>query len=602
MILQQQFPPSASQTAKLFDAFARGWKPGEKTSPAQWAEQNIREIPYSPIPGPFRAENSPMIRDVMDEILNPRSRLVCISACIQSGKTLAPEIALAYIIANAPGPALWLDITDESAKDQGEGRLRPLFENCPPVKNLFPLDHNKLRNKTMIFKNGMSLWILGAKNKRNLQRRSIRWLFGDETWLWEPGRMAEAEARVAAFGYLGKCVFASQGSFENDDTDKKFKTTDQKEWCFTCPHCGTVQPFRWSQLAFDSSQKTDTGETDFAALRESAKYFCENCHAEFANTVATRKKMNASAKFVAQNPFAAPENKGFHWNALATTDWGLLAEEFVRAEKSAKKGNSENLKAFIQKRLAETWKEDATDFDAAILPIQSGYKMNNQKFCWEKEGVFDQKTKKFIERKLSSDKSAPALRFLTVDVQQDYFYYVIRAWSPSGASRLITCGIVQSFDELDAARARFAVAQRLTFIDCGFRMTEVHSECAKRGWISLRGHENPNFPHGRGSQTVLRAYSEKKIVSLGAKGKCEMYFFSNLACKDTLANLRANTSGATWEIPTDAPANYIKMLSSEIRSLKNDKPIWIKKGSRPNHYFDCETMSVCAAYMLKIIE
>jgi hypothetical protein len=36
----------------------------------------------------------------------------------------------------------------------------------------------------MHFSNGMTLWVLGAHNKTNLQRRSIRWLIGDETWRW----------------------------------------------------------------------------------------------------------------------------------------------------------------------------------------------------------------------------------------------------------------------------------------------------------------------------------------------------------------------------------------------------------------------------------
>ena len=36
--------------------------------------------------------------------------------------------------------------------------------------------------------------------------------------------MAEAEARTTAFGWLGKCVFMSQGGEEADDTHRKFET------------------------------------------------------------------------------------------------------------------------------------------------------------------------------------------------------------------------------------------------------------------------------------------------------------------------------------------------------------------------------------------
>ena len=55
--------------------------------------------------------------------------------------------------------------------------------------------------------------------------------------------MAEAEARTTAFGWLGKCVFMSQGGEENDDTHRKFETTDMREWHYKCPKCGKFASF-----------------------------------------------------------------------------------------------------------------------------------------------------------------------------------------------------------------------------------------------------------------------------------------------------------------------------------------------------------------------
>ena len=161
------------------------------------------------MPGPFRSDNSPWVREVMEAIVDPKVKLVSMIAAVQSSKTTAPELTLCYIIANLPGPCLWLDQTDEDAKDESESRLQKLFESCSQVKKFFPKNKNKQRNCTIHFSNGMTLWLLGAYNKTNLQRRSIRWLFGDETWRWPVGHMAEAEARTTAFGWLGKCVFMS---------------------------------------------------------------------------------------------------------------------------------------------------------------------------------------------------------------------------------------------------------------------------------------------------------------------------------------------------------------------------------------------------------
>ena len=339
-----------SPLERVRDALFSAWNPPETLTPAKWCERHIAEIPYSPIPGAFRLENAPMMRAVMEAIVNPRIQTVSIIASIQSSKTLAPELTLAYIIANMPGPALWLDTTDANAKNESESRLQPLFENCKPVKNLFPFDKNKKRNAAIFFRNGMPLWILGANNKRNLQSRSIRWLFGDETWLWAPGRMSEAEARVSAFGRLGKCVFFSQAGFAGDDTDVKFRSSTQNEWCFECPHCGAVRPFKWENVHWDALAKdAETGKWDFSRVRESAKLFCAECGAAFDDTEGTRTRLSKTARFVPQNANAAAGVEGFHWNALATMSWGVLAEMFLRATAEARAGNPDNLKAFFSK-------------------------------------------------------------------------------------------------------------------------------------------------------------------------------------------------------------------------------------------------------------
>lgn len=579
---------------KILSAFLRGFRPPEKLAPADWCEKHVEEIPYSPIPGPFRAVNSPMVRDVMDAILNPRIRSVCVSACIQSGKTLAPELALAYIIANQPGPAMWLDITDESAKDQGEGRLRPLFENVKPVKELFNPDKNKMRNRTMIFSNGMTLWVAGAKNKRNLQRRSIRWLFGDETWLWEPGRMAEAEARVAAFGYLGKCVFMSQGSFENDDTHKKFMASDRREWSFACPRCGVVQPFDWENLRFDSSLADENGARDYGAIRKTARLVCPHCGAEFSNTDSERRRLNAAARFVRTNPLAAPDAAGFHWNALASTDWGILVEQFLRAKDAAKRGDVSDLQAFVQKRLAKPWKDDdeTYDFAASVVP-EGGYGVGDD---WEQEGRFDPRTGAVLPASATPEAGTFPLRFLTLDVQEGYFYWVLRGWDAAGNSRLFDCGMLQRFAEIETLARERGVFPAFVFLDCGFRTPQVLAFCAKNNFTALRGDARNEWKFNDGKK---RFYSPCERVAIGNSQIARRFYFSNLRIKDILATLRAGQTTSSWSIPRNVSEHYIRQLGAERRN--NDKQIWERIGHRANHFFDCETMQIAAAVMLKLI-
>ena len=55
------------------------------------------------------------------------------------------------------------------------------------------------------------------------------------------------------------------------------------------------------------------------------------------------------------------------------------------------------------------------------------------------------------------------LRFLTVDVQKDHFYTVVRSWNECGASRLIACQKVFSWDALKQIQEEFHVNPALAF-------------------------------------------------------------------------------------------------------------------------------------------
>lgn len=575
------------------------WTPADRREPWRWCEDHIRSIPYSPLPGPFRSENSPWIREVMEAIVDPKIRLVSIIAAVQSSKTTSPELTLCYIIANLPGPCLWLDQTDEDAKDESESRLQKLFESCEPVKKLFPKNKNKQRNCTIHFSNGMTLWLLGAYNKTNLQRRSIRWLFGDETWRWPVGHMAEAEARTTAFGWLGKCVFMSQGGEENDDTHRKFETTDMREWHYKCPKCGKYIPYKWENIEWDDDCKDENGEYDFAKINQNTALKCPECGEYFEDSDRMRRILNKDGKFIALNPNASKENVGFHWNALASMSWGKLAELYLRAKIAARKGDSSLLQQFYQKRLALAWREFAEDYR---LEIASG--SYNSGDVWDEEAGFN-KLGEIIAPPFAENEVIAPLRIMSVDVQMNCFYLVVRAWSINGSSRLLWHEKVLTWEDIEEIQKRFKILDNLVFVDAGYNSFEVYKHCGERNWIALMGDNRANFFHRLpNGKTVLRFYSPVKHIFISRYVKCRMHFWSNLNVKDTLARIRRNQNpadGATWEVPTDISEDYLKQMESEHRIKKGNSWIWEQIGNRSNHYLDCEAMNCAGALMLKII-
>ncbi|QYY34597.1 terminase gpA endonuclease subunit [Ruficoccus sp. ZRK36] len=583
--------------ADIASMFAEGVRPPDRRPPWQWCEDHIPAIPYSPMPGRFRSDNSPWVREVMEVIVDPRVKLVSILASVQSSKTTIPELTLCYIVKNLPGPCLWLDQTDEDAKDQSESRLQKLFEECEPVRDLFPRDRHKRRNHTVHFSNGMTLWILGAHNKTNLQRRSIRWLFGDETWRWPAGNMAEAEARVTAFGWLGKCVFMSQGGEENDDTHRKFETTDMREWTFACPHCGKRQPFAWENVEWSKSARDAEGNWDFSAVRDSTILRCTHCNHYFTDSDATRRQLNATGKYICTNTNASPENVGFHWNALCAMSWGKLAELYLRAKAAARQGDTSLLQQFYQKRLALPWREYVEDYKMEIATC--GYRKGES---WEEEGGITRQGKVVAP---PFEGAVIPLRILTVDCQMDHLFAVVRSWSPNGSSRLVWNERLLTFDDIELLQERYEIHPNLVFVDAGHATYDVYRQCSKKGWVALIGDRRLTFPHkSKEKGGVQRFYSPRRKVVLGTRQSCYVHYWSNLNIKDTLARLRRNqdpAKGPTWEVPDDIDEDYLSQMESEHRAKEKNTWMWKQIGKRPNHYWDCESMQAAAATMLKII-
>jgi phage terminase large subunit GpA-like protein len=582
----------------LKEIWREAWQPPDRRPAWQWCEDHIEAIPYSPNPGRFRSENSPWIREVMEALVDPRIRLVSIIASVQSSKTTAPELTLCYIISNLPGPALWLDQTDEDARDYSESRLQKLFDQCEPVARLMPtgVHRHKRKNNAIQFTNGMTLWVLGAHNKTNLQRRSIRWLIGDETWRWPTGHMAEAEARVTAFGWLGKCLFMSQGGEEDDDTHRKHETTDMRVWTFACPQCHQRQPFKWEQVEWSKDARDESGEWDFQKVRDTTSMRCASCNHYFDDSDRTRRELNLSGRYLVTNPNAPKENAGFHWNALCAMSWGRLAELYLRAKAATRKGDVSLIQQFYQKRLALAWREYLEDYKLDIVP--GGYLKGE---TWDGEAGVDAQGRLVP----AGEPCACPLRILTVDCQMDHLFLVVRAWAEDGSSRLIWNERVLTFTDVQTVQERFGIHPNLVFIDAGYATYDVYRECAAHGWTALMGDKRATFTHKvKGRKSIERFYSPRRKVVLGRGQTCSVFYWSNLNIKDTLARLRRNQNpdeGPVWEVPDDIDEDYLAQMESEHRIKKNGKWMWERIGSRPNHLFDSESMQVAAATMLKIV-
>lgn len=582
-------PIQQQEIADRFEAkIRRVFAPDEGGDIVSWLEANIRQIPFSPMPSGFRVNETPWLKEPLRACADPEVRLVVTIAPIQSGKSLMAEMLSCFIIARQPAPTLYLNDQDGNAADWMQSRLRVLWENVPPVLAKLSKDETDRKSGTVQTED-MTFWCLGAFNEKNLQRRSIRWLVGDETWLWPQGHMAEASARVTSFGWLGKRIFMSQGSFVNDDTHNVWQTTDQRVWAFACPKCQHRQPWAWEQLRIPDVIQDD-GEYDWQAVRRDTCYECESCKHHFSDTRSNRDDMNATGFYLPTNPKADPANVGFTWNALCARSWGGVAEMYLRAKLALDiNGDIKQMQIFIQKQLARFFSDTPDSVDS--LAVIGEYKMGDD---WEKEARIDPATKR-LHSDHSKEKQINA-RFMTVDVQREGFYCLVRSWAEGGDSRLFKWRYVTTWDDVLSFGKACEVHNALTFVDCGDQFDDVIRQCGINKWTALRGDARNEFAWQidtrQGRKTVMKVYASARMVNVGT-GIVKVHHFSNLALKDQLTRMRKLGKHTT---SADCGQDYLDQMESEAR-VKNvaGKPEWKRIGKRANHLWDCEVMQFVAA-------
>ncbi len=569
--------------AELIALGRRLLAPSESGDVVEWCEDNILAIPDSPMPGPFRAERTRWIGEALRIAADPEVRLVCILASIQSGKTLFARLYSCHAVARAPGPMLILQDNDHNARDFNLTSLRPLWDQCPAVKERLVPEMD--RSSTIQF-DRMTAWVLGAHNEKNLQRRSIRHLIGDEVWLWPKGHIAEASARVTAFGWMGKRIFMSQGGIEGDDFDVLHRSTDQRDWNFRCPKCDKLQPWLWEQVRFPEEAKAN-GTWDKVKVANGTTYECSGCSEKLPDTSGTRNACNARGEFVATAPATRSGFVGLHWNALCSMSWGELGVMMLEArEASDLYGDESPRRIFKQKRLAMPWSEEGGAMVADVKA--SEYKMAD---AWDGLAWLNQKGR-FVEGAADPKKDVP-LRTMGVDVQRGHFWVVVREWSKEGISRLRHFARVETWQELDALTVTLGVHRSMVLVDSGDQTQLVYSESAKRGWKVGKGSGQEDFAIGANRR---RFYTEPQAVIVpGVSQRVRLISFSNLAIKDILHGLRTRR---LHTFPIDTSREYIDQMDAEVRikDRRTGKPMWIlPQGKKDNHALDCECLAALVA-------
>lgn len=562
----------------------------------EWARDHIILPEAYALPGPVDFGPSRYLMAPLDAIQDEAVRQVTCYGAIQTGKSLVVEVAIPWVIANAPGPIMWTMQSDPDAKEQANTRFNELLRTCAPVAAIMPRERHK-RNTTETYFGNFYLLLNGA-NLNNLQSKSIRWKFNSEVWLWKKGLLKHAEGRVSKFEETqsSKVFNESQGGRVGDDMDVAWSAGSRGIWSVQCVNCRQLvpleffarcedEPSRYAGMIWAPDALREDGSYNIGRAADSARWKCKKCGHEHENTARTRAAWNASGAYVAENPTAPAALRSFRWNALVSRDFGSLVSQWLGAVEQKRRGLMQPTIDFWQKRLALPWKDEEEQAEKILL-VGSGYTLAE--------------VAANPARKLANE----VARIITADRQRDHWWMCVRAWRADGSSRLLHYSRVLTVEQIAQAAETYGVQPQLVFQDAQHATAQVYADCIRFGWTALHGSGEDSFLHLLPSgKKVTRFFSPLKRAAVPG-GLAPYIHWASDPVKDILHALRSG-NGAAWETPDDPPEDYAKQINGdakrEVVNKKTGRPVWVWRRVGPNHAWDCEAMQIAAALMLRIL-
>ncbi|WP_114965577.1 phage terminase large subunit family protein [Alkalilacustris brevis] len=337
----------------ILRAWRRGMRPDADLTVSEWADAHRwLSSRASAEPGRYRTARTPYLRSIMDALSpsHPAQRISFMKAA-QVGATEAGNNWIGFVIHHAPGPMLAVLPTVEMAKRTSRGRIDPLIEDSPALKERVSPARSRDAGNSMLSKEfpGGILVLTGANSATGLRSMPARYVFLDEVDAYpvsadeEGDPVTLAEARTTTFAHRRKVFMVSTPTIRGlSRIEREFEASDQRRYFVPCPHCGHRQWLQFERLRWAKGKP------------ETAAYHCEGCERPIAEHHKTgmlaRGEWRATA--VATDPTAI----GFHLSALYSPigwkSWEQIARDWLAAQ-----GSDEMLRAARNTLLGETWVE-----------------------------------------------------------------------------------------------------------------------------------------------------------------------------------------------------------------------------------------------------
>jgi len=385
---------------------------------------------------------------------------------------------------------------------------------------------------------------------------------------------------------------------------KLWQSGTQYHWAWPCPHCGEYFIPRFNTLKWEKpvniagKQLPSTPE-----LAEASAHL--QCPQGCADPILDSHKedMNSRGVYVAPGQSITPDGVvhgeppdsrtiSFWVSGLASpfVTWSERAARYVTAVR-----NGEDVRAVINGGFGELYAPGGGSVpkwnEVAKLRENSGYLMGQVP-------------------------SEVQMLTMTVDVQKNGLYFIVRGWGHRATSWLIRAGFLQGetaeehvWETLEALMSETydGIPVALTLIDSGFRPGKKDVLPINRIYEFCRRHKRTVKPT-KGSSSVMIRPIVVNAIDVNHRGKIlpkalELYRLDTDHWKlwvHERIRFDQEQPGA-WHLPEDITDDYCMQMVSEARIKKpSGQATWVQR-TRDNHYFDCEAMQAAAGMLINAI-
>lgn len=553
-------------------------KPPEDITVSEWADKyRILDAKTSAMPGPWRTEQTPYLKGIMDEFNNYETEEIVYIKPTQVGGTECLQNMAGYIIQQDPAPTMIVYPTDKLAESISENRLQPMIKAAPTLKKRF-LENES--SKLELQFDGMYLTLAGSNSPSSLASKAIRFLFLDEVDKYPGASKKEADpislARERTKTFHNRKIFiTSTPTLKTGHIWKAKEDADiEKHFFVPCPHCGEYIEFKWKQVHFPKEEGMS-----LADRAEFASYVCQECGCVITDQDKPDMLRLGEWRTVKQNTKFV-RKVAFWMNTLYSpfVRFSEVVKEFLKS-----KDDPEQLQNFVNSWLAEPWEDTKLKTNADLV--------------MERQTEYEELVVPDWAKMLTGG----------VDVQENCLYWTIRAWGSYLTSQNIAHGQAFSFQEVERVMnleyqmpdgTPMVVA--LALIDSGYNADLVYDFCVSNSdWaLPSKGSSNPMLSHYKMStvnKTDSRAFGMNLVLVDTGK------------YKDMIAGRMKKKNGSgSWMVYAGCDREYAEQVTAEHKvnvKMGNGKvkQEWqLKTSHADNHYLDCEVYALAAADALGV--